>query len=298
MRALVTGATGFVGAHLVRALVDDGDTVHAIVRPDSDPDRLRLLEGATVHPSDGTVYDLSRIVGEARPDVVHHLAALFIAEHRLEHVAPLIEANLGFGTALLEAMRLHEVDALVNTGTVWQHYEDAEYDPVCLYAATKQAFEAIVVHYRNTNGLRAITLELTDTYGPNDPRGKLIALLLRLAREGGGVDISPGEQRLDLVHASDVTRAFRGAAERVRELAPGAEERYVVRSGEPLSVRELAGLVEDVSGARLDLRWGARPYRAREVMEPARIGETLPGWRAEVPLRRGLEELWTEGCAR
>jgi len=295
VRALVTGASGFVGSHLVRALLAAGHDVHALVRPDSDPARVRGLLPATVHVHVGGVESLLGIVGASRAEVVFHLAARFIAEHRLEDVAGLIDDNLRFGAELVEAMLLSGVHSLVNTGTAWQHYGGAEYDPVCLYAAAKEAFETLLVFHRRTSPLRVLTLVLFDTYGERDPRKKLMSLLLRLAREGGSADLSPGEQRLDLVHVEDVARAYLLAGARVATLPSGAAEEFAVRSGDAVSLRELVRIVEAESGKALDIRWGARPYRAREVMEPWSGGSTLPGWRAEVPLGEGIRRLLAEG---
>ena len=62
------------------------------------------------------------------------------------------------------------VKILVNTGTSWQHYENKDYSPVNLYAATKQSFEAILQYYVEVASLKAITLKLFETYGLDDPR--------------------------------------------------------------------------------------------------------------------------------
>src|SRR5688572_12901047 len=134
-RALVTGASGFVGSHLLRHLTDAGWDVHAVLRSRSSRERLGGL--ATVPAHDGTTESLVEVVGAAAPDVVFHLASLFIAEHKTADVTGLVESNVLFGAQLAEAMRVHGRTRLVNTGTVWQHYQDEPYNPSDLYAATK-----------------------------------------------------------------------------------------------------------------------------------------------------------------
>jgi nucleoside-diphosphate-sugar epimerase len=137
-RALITGATGFIGSHLARRLDASGWEVDAVLRSDSGAERLP--HAARVHRHDGTTEGMVALVAAAQPDVVFHLASLFIAEHKTADVTRLIESNLLLGTQLAEAMRVHARTRLVNTGTVWQHYDDREYSPSSLYAATKQAF--------------------------------------------------------------------------------------------------------------------------------------------------------------
>lgn len=292
MRALVTGATGFIGQHLCRHLLDNEWTVHALVRPESDIAALSILGPANVHRFAGGVEQLTDICATTRPDVVFHLASLFLAEHRPEQVEQLIAANVGFGTMLLEAMHLTGVTAFVNTGTFWQHFDDEPRGrPVNLYAGTKQAFEALLGWFCDVRGLRAVTLKLSDTYGPADARGKLISLLLRLAREGGGLGMSPGEQEIDIVHVDDVVRGFRIAAERCLVLPPGHNESYALSSGAPIPLRELVTLFEQATGRNLAIRWGERPYRTREVMHTWRGGVPLPGWTAEIDLVEGFRGL-------
>lgn len=286
--ALVTGATGFVGSHLARRLVRDGWQVHVVVRPDSELAQLREAAGhVTVHRHDGTTQGLIDIVREASPQIVFHLASLFISEHQPADVEPLIRSNLLFGTQLLEAMAVNGTVRLVNAGTSWQHYQGGDYNPVNLYAATKQAFEDILRFYVEARQIRAITLKLFDTYGPDDPRPKLVSLLARFAASGEALDMSPGEQLLDLVYIDDVVEAFVMAGHRTAAGSSPLFESYGVSSGETVTLREFAGIFSELTGKRLDLRWGKRSYRAREVMTPW-SGPPLPGWRAAHSLRSGL----------
>ncbi len=285
-RALVTGASGFVGSHLTRHLAASGWEVIAVVRAGSSPAEIP----ATCHTHDGTTEGMVGIMGEARPDVVFHLASLFVAEHRTDQVATLVESNLLFGVQLAEAMRVHGRTRLVNTGTAWQHYQDEDYHPVNLYAATKQAYLELLRFFEEAAGLRVITLELYESYGPGDPRPKLMTALLRAVREGGRLSLTDGRQELDLVHVRDIARAYQRAAERLLDGGFSTSECWAVRTGEPRTVRELVELVGRAAGTRLDADWGARPYREREIMRPP-VRPTLPGWGAETALEAGVGEL-------
>jgi nucleoside-diphosphate-sugar epimerase len=146
--ALVTGATGFVGSRLVKKLVCDGWVVHIIVRDGSKLTELKEIVGDIhIHEYDGSSSSMTEIVSSSNPSVVFHLASLFLSEHKSDQINDLIDSNITFGTQLLEAMVTCQVYNLVNTGTSWQHYQNEQYSPVNLYAATKQAFENIVQYY-------------------------------------------------------------------------------------------------------------------------------------------------------
>lgn len=284
--ALVTGATGFIGSHLVSRLLGDGWRVECVVRPESDCSDLPPEVVCSVH--DGSTAALTGIVADAAPDVVFHLASLFISEHGPEHVVPLLASNVVFGAQLLEAMAVAGVSSLVNTGTSWQHFCDANYEPVNLYAATKQAFEDIARFYVDARGLDILTLELFDTYGPDDPRLKLFRLLADTAASGATLQMSAGEQLLDLVYVDDVIDAFMVAAERLLSEGFTGAESFAVSASQRISLRELVSFYSEVTGAEVRVNWGGRPYRQREVMVPATRTPVLPDWEPRVGLREGI----------
>ncbi len=302
--ALVTGATGYVGSRLVRRLVADGWQVHAIVRPASNVARLHGL--AETWQFDGTIDSLHLALANARPTIVFHLASMFLAQHTAADIAPMVEANIGFGVALLESMAVNGVSRLVNTGTFWQHFNQEDYNPACLYAASKQAFEAMLCFYEETASVQAITLKLFDNYGPDDSRRKLIPLLLETARTGTALEMSPGGQQVDLVHVDDVVEAYLVAAQHLvcqnqtaqNEVPPHAKldaklpgNAFGVSSGEPLRLTELVELFERVRGVKLGVAWGRRPYRPREIMVPWNTYRPLPGWQPRIKLADGLRNL-------
>lgn len=288
-RALVTGATGFIGSHLVRRLVLEGWQVHIVVRHESMLCQLKEAQGRVLtHQYDGTTERMIAIMREVQPDMVFHLASLFIAEHNPQDVAPLILSNLLMGTQLLEAMKQVSIKCLVNTGTAWQHYEDRDYSPVCLYAATKQAFEAVLQYYNEAVGIRSVTLKLFDTYGPEDSRPKLFHLLAKVLKEQMPLAMSPGEQYVDFVYIDDVVNAFMVAANRLHISPEPRSEIYAVSSGEPIKLKELVALYGKFAGTTLPIQWGGRPYRLREVMMPWKLGGVLPGWHPQVGLAEGI----------
>ena len=291
-RALVTGATGFIGANLVNRLVEEGWTVHVIVRPSSN---LKRLNGAaTVHEYDGTLKCMFSVFSRALPDYVFHLSSLFVSEHRGSDIEPLMSSNLIFGTNLLEAMKEFDIKNLVNTGTSWQHYRGKLYSPVNLYAATKQAFEAIIEYYVETSSLNVITLKLFDTYGPDDPRRKLISLLFEASLTGKQLEMSLGEQMLDLVYVDDVVGGYICAAKMLDEGQIDGHMDFGLTSGDPIRLRDLLKRIEYVIGRKLVVNFGARPYRDREVMVPWRPTRLLPGWVAKTALDDGLRMTFVE----
>ncbi len=290
MKLFLTGATGFIGSQLARRLVAEGHDLAIVVRPDSKLDILRaVLPQLHVHVYDGSYASLLCALEAAQPELVCHVASLFLAQHKPEDVARLVESNLKFPAQLLEAMNQLGIKRLINTGTSWQHFQNESYNPVNLYAATKQAFESLLAYYVEAQDFKAITLKLFDTYGPGDTRPKLFSLLRKTARTGEPLRMSPGEQLLDLVYIDDVLDAFLLAMARLSKVEKS--ESYAVSSPERLSLRELTKIYSETVGRPVPVEWGGQPYRAREVLTPWQPTVRLPQWDARVRLPDGIRRM-------
>jgi nucleoside-diphosphate-sugar epimerase len=291
--ALITGVTGFIGSHLAKRLLDCGWQVHCLVRKTSHIERMqkKLEDKLHIHYLENDNSNLSVILLKVQPTVVFHLASLFLAQHKENDIPALVASNVTFGTQLVEAMTKNSIYNLVNTGTSWQHYQNGAYNPVNLYAATKEAFSSVLKFYEETAPLQVITLKLFDTYGRNDTRPKLFTLLKRLADTGEELDMSGGEQYIDIVHVNDVINAFVLSAEYLMQNQKEYLGDYAISSGSPLKLRELVEVYEKVVGGKLNINWGGRPYRPREVMIPWNTGRALPNWQAKIGLEEGIQDL-------
>jgi nucleoside-diphosphate-sugar epimerase len=289
---LVTGPSGFIGSHLTNKLAVSGWDTHIIIRPNSDLTPLtEVLSDITIHCHDGSTENMNEIMRKAKPDIVFHLASLFLASHTAQDIEPMIRSNVIFGSQLVEAMVSNNINHLINTGTSWQHFENQTYSPVCLYAATKQAFEAILTYYVENSPLKVTTLKLFDTYGPNDQRPKLIPLLQKTKLEQKKLFMSKGEQLIDIVYIDDVIDAFIIAAERHFNGQCAKIEDFAVSSENPIRLKELVKIYEHIIGKTLPIEWGIRPYRNREVMVPWNNGTRLINWSPKYDLNAGIRKI-------
>ena len=291
-RALVTGATSYLGRELIRRLGVEGVEVHALVRPGSD--LTRLGDGAArprCHVHNGMTAGMTELVGTARPDVVFHLATNYVREHRPSDLEELVRSNVLFATQLLEGLAASGVRRLVNVGTYFQHYDREDYRPLNLYAATKQAFEAILAYYADAAGLRATTLRLFDVYGEGDRRPRLMAAIRRAQLTGAPMPVPEGDPSLDLVHVDDVVAALLTAAAHLEAGTEGvAGGVFAVSSGEHHALSEVIALFEAIGGAHIATERGTWPTPARSIRTPWR-GPPLPGWQPRVPLAEGIRRL-------
>lgn len=290
-RAVITGATGFIGSNLVSALASQGCEVYAITRrtsgwPWAPHSRIHVIR----HDPSAPELDKALEVAAGEETVGFHLAGHYVPEHSSRDVTPLIHGNILFGTQLLDALQANGIRHLVTAGTSWEHFRPSSNEPACLYAATKKAFRVLVDYFCAAHALKAVSLMLYDVYGPCDPRPKLIPTLQRSVSNRTPIDLSPGEQAVDLLYIDDAVDAFLHAATRL--LCGGGQtgqsEVFALRSGRIITLRELVALFEKVLSHPLSVRWGKRAYRTREVMMPWSGGTPLPGWAPKIALEDGL----------
>jgi nucleoside-diphosphate-sugar epimerase len=158
---------------------------------------------------------------------------------------------------------------------------------VCLYAASKKAFEAVLRYYQELFKIKAVTLKLHDTYGASDRRSKLFTTL-RKHGENTVLPMSAGDQKLDLVYIDDVVDAYIVAAHRLLSRKNSDLEEFAVSSGNQVSLRDIVELYAQITKKKMRIDWGKRPYRLREVMVPWTKGSSLPGWEPKISLSEGI----------
>lgn len=293
-KVIITGGTGFIGSNLVKELIMLDFEINLIVREKSDISEFAYFnKKINIYIYDKKIETMLKIIDMVKPDIVIHLAALFVGEHEILDIDNLIESNISFGTHLLEGIRRSNVKYFINVGTNWQNYDSSNYNPKNLYAATKQAFEDIAKYYIESTGLRMITLKIYDSYGLNDQRMKIFNLLKKISITGDFLDMSEGDQLMGLVYIDDIVDAFIVTIDLIQKMEISTKKTYFLTPIKFLKLRELVSLYELTINKKLNIRWGVKPYRDREIMEPY-IGKRLPNWEPKVDVYAGIKEIVKE----
>jgi nucleoside-diphosphate-sugar epimerase len=306
MRALVTGAAGFIGSHLVEALVADGHDVHAIdaFTPYYDPALKRCQADALPVP----VETVDLCAGDLGPlvdvDVVFHLAG-----------QPGV--RLSFGTGFDEYLRWNVastqrlLEACVHGGQPRVVYsssssvygaaerfpvsEDDLPRPVSPYGVTKLAAEHLCRLYSANFGLPTVSLRYFTVYGPRQRPDMAMHRLIRCALTGEAFPLNgDGSQVRDFTYVSDAIRSNLLAA--TAEVPSGSV--YNIGGGSAISMAQVIEIVEELTGRTivLDRRPAAPGDPARTGADVSRASGEL-GWSPQVPIRTGLarEHEWLSG---
>ncbi|AEF86358.1 paratose synthase [Treponema primitia ZAS-2] len=263
MKILITGATGFIGSHLIVSLLENKNVIAILKRDKTDLKNLtRYLNKIQIYQlnKDNTINSAMKIFS---PDIVIHLATLYINNHRDEDIDDLITSNISFGTHVLEAMKNNNIKYILNIGTRWQHIGNKPYFPANLYAATKEAFKDILIYYES-QGIQSKTIELCDTYGNEDTRKKVMDLLITACQKKEILELTQGEQILDLAYVRDITTFI--STNIVSHVF--FDNKTISLSGTIIKLRDLGAIIEKKYDGVGILKWGFKPYRINEVMNP------------------------------
>ncbi len=301
-RWLVTGGAGFIGSHLVEALVAGGYPVRVLDNFSTGRwenlsavrDRIEVIEGDIRDPQ--AVRRAMDGVG-----VVAHLAAIVSVERSLQNPQETAEVNVGGTLNLLEAARPSGVRRFLFASSAAVYGDHAQLPlqeelpphPLSPYAASKVAGEALCHAYQAAYGLPTTVLRFFNIYGPRQdpqsPYSGVISIFVGRMRQGlPPIIYGDGQQTRDFVYVEDVVAALMRAGEQ-----DGADGAVVnVARGEETSVLRLVALLNQALGTHLEPVFA--PARAGEVRRSAgdpRRAQAVLGWRPTVGLTEGLSRL-------
>lgn len=306
MRALVTGATGFLGSHLVGHLVRQGNAVAVLVRPGSDRWRIheslpdvRILEGDLT-----SVDSWAADAAEFCPETVFHLGWHGVG-NRHRNDATQLEGNVQAAVGLARLSVRLGCRAFVGLGSQAEYGphegtldETASTSPTTLYGAAKLAAYHLCRVTLQPTSVRFAWLRLFSCYGPKDNPEWLIPSLISTLLERRLFSLTAGQQLWDYVFVTDAVRAIArvGACDE----AQGA---FNLGSGTALPLRWIVETVRDLIDPGLPLGFGEVPYRPDQVMhleaDISRLRQIV-GWEPQVTLADGLARTidWLAGNRR
>jgi UDP-glucose 4-epimerase len=288
MRALVTGGAGFIGSHVVDALLARGDDV-SVVDDLSTGRRENVPEGVPLHVTD--IAAIGDAMAAERPEVVFHLAAQVDVRKSVADPAHDARANVAGTASVLEAARVAGARRVLLASTGGALYgesaplptpEDASLEPFSPYGASKAAAETYLALYTRLHDLSTMALRFGNVYGPRqDPHGEagVIAIFAGAAVDGRPVTVyGDGSQTRDYVYVGDVVSGFLAAGD---SAATGPAN---IGTGTETSVLELI----EALGVEPRFAPARKGEVARSCLDVSRAADVL-GWRAEVTLAEGLE---------
>ncbi|QRG69335.1 NAD-dependent epimerase/dehydratase family protein [Brevibacillus choshinensis] len=289
MIVLMTGATGFLGSHLAKALLWDGHKVVILKRSSSDCSRIsEILPQLHTCDVDNDTW-IEQLEAYGAFDAIIHTATSYGRQG--ESFAELVQANVVFPLRLLELAPRLGVSLFLNTDT-FSRAPSVLPSHLSGYNLTKKQFLDWGKMLAQSSPLRFRNMRLEHVYGPFDRENKFVPFVIRSClRQDGELALTAGEQRRDFIYVDDVVSAFRTVLTRTVDEEPFAE--YEVGTGVATSVRDFVMLVHKQTASRTKLCFGALPYADHEIMLSQASTSPLEklGWSPQVGLAEGIRKI-------
>lgn len=303
----VTGADGFIGSHLVEALVTSGSHVRALVQYnsfdswgwlDTVPEQIK----SSIEVIPGDIRDVSQMIAIAKGvDVIFNLAALISIPYSYQAPFAVVDTNLKGSINLLEAAKHHGVDRFVQTSTS-EVYGTAQYVPMdekhplnaqSPYAASKIASDQMALAYQASFSVPVTIVRPFNTYGPRQSQRAIIPTVISQCLGGTGiVKVGATSPTRDFNHVIDTCSGFIAAAQGDANNCVG--KTFNLGSNFEISIAELIEIVSEITGVNCEVQTDQQRLRPAGSEVERLFAETstarkMLGWTPTFGGREGFQ---------
>ena len=287
---LLTGATGFLGSHLLKGLLEKKCKVIILKRSSSNTWRIdQLLNRVKSYDIDNV--SLKIVFEEQRIDSVIHTATQY--GRKQVKLTEMLETNLIFGLHLLELARATNVGLFVNTDTFF-NVRNTKYKYLDQYSKSKSQFVDWCKYFSNNSDLKIINMKIQHMYGPMDNPDKFVSWIINQISNGvSEINLTKGGKRRDFIYIDDVVHAFLLVLAERENLTSRFTE-FNIGTGKPITIKEFINTVSKVINqtvpVKSKLNFGALPYRLGEPNQrKVNVKKLIKlGWAQKISIEEGI----------
>lgn len=287
MKVLLTGATGFLGSHILKGLIEQN--IETVILKRSFSNDNRIVKYCAQYKS----YDVDRISlldifeEEAKFDAIIHCSTNYGRKN--DKISEIFQSNVVFPLQLLEIATLFNTATFFNTDTSLNKTESVK-GYMQNYILTKNQFLEWGKLFTESKKIKFVNMKLEHIYGEGDDDSKFTSFVInRCLNNVNNMDLTDGEQLRDFVYIDDVVSAYLKVLLTKQKLKDYNE--YEVGSGKAVKVKEFVNIAKRIAKSKTRLNFGAIPYRENEILySQANISELRKlGWNPKYDIVSGIE---------
>jgi len=300
-RVFLTGATGFIGSHLLKRLIKEGCEVNISVRKNSSLWRIAdVVDNYICHTIDLTDFNgVKTLIKKIKPDIIFHLAAYGV-DYRQQNIYQAISININISINLFELFLENKGFRFIHTGTSLEYGHKnkptSEYDlpnPAGIYGITKfTSIQLLSFISKQAQHGNLVILRPFGIFGELEGSHKFFPQVIDKLSRGLPVQMTGGEQVRDYIYVEDLIDAYIMAA-----VVPlkNVTEVINIGSGKGILLKEIAlNIAKQIGASENLLQFGALPYRPDEIMYSVadiEKAKNLLGWKPKTSLEKGIENI-------
>ncbi len=261
---LITGSSGFIGSNILLNIFNK----HNIYITSRSKISIKLKELKVIHYKNHL--DLNKKLKKIKIDVIIHCGTHYVKNHNVSDINKLTLANIEFGVILLENLKSMGVKKFINFSTVWQNYNGKQDIAYNLYSAFKLSYSKILDYYIGKfSFIRFYNLFISDTYGENDNRSKIINLIKQNIRNKKKIRIVSKKLSMNLLNVKDIVSAVKIIVD--KNVKPG---KYNITNNKNIKIYNLIKKIKKVKKIKNLIKFENNSFKNDRIF----YYKKLPGW--------------------
>ena len=261
---LITGSSGFIGSNILLNIFNK----HNIYITSRSKISIKLKELKVIHYKNHL--DLNKKLKKIKIDVIIHCGTHYVKNHNVSDINKLTLANIEFGVILLENLKSMGVKKFINFSTVWQNYNGKQDIAYNLYSAFKLSYSKILDYYIGKfSFIRFYNLFISDTYGENDNRSKIVNLIKQNIRNKKKIRIVSKKLSINLLNVKDIVAAVRIIVD--KNVKPG---KYNITNNKNIKIYNLIKKIKKVKKIKNLIKFENNSFKNDRIF----YYKKLPGW--------------------
>ena len=271
---LITGSSGFIGSNILLDIINKHNIYITSRRKINEKHKKLKVIYYKNH------FDLNKKLRKIKIDIIIHCGTHYVKNHNFSDINKLTLANIEFGVILLENLKSMKVKKFINFSTVWQNYNGKLDTAYNLYSAFKLSYSKILNYYiRKFSHIKFYDLFVSDTYGENDKRGKIINLIKQNIENRKEIRIFSKKLSINLLNVKDIVTAVKIIVD--KNIKPG---KYNVTNNKNVKLYNLVKKIKKEKKFKSSIKFEKNPFRKEKIF----YYKKLPRWQ---PSNSNFKEL-------
>jgi len=267
-KILLTGGSGFIGSEILNELSNE-NIFYVILRKNNHKIKQNNKIKKLIYKN---FDDLNRKLKKIKIDIVIHCATHYVKNHKYDDLAKLVNSNVLFGNVILENLKKMNVKKFIYFSTVWENYDGIKNNFFNLYASYKKSFKNLITYYKKLYPkIIFLNLNLSDTFGVNDKRLKIVNILKRNLKEKRKIKIISKNLFLNLLNVKDVVNAVKILIKKKHNSSD-----YNIINNKNYSIFEIIYQVNKKSYKKIEVDWASNEVLKNKFFKLKKLKEWKP----------------------